>query len=225
MDERPDRTGTEAVPEEEETATPQAAMEAETGSAKEAIAAGSIAYLSLLGEINDISQEYLLETCYECHHRGIETVYLFMSTSGGSVRCGVTMYNVIKNMPFTLITHNVGLVASVGNVVFLAGEMRLSVETGHFLFHEVFLSPPSSGELEISRRDLDRWTDDIEFSENQIREVIKERTSMQKADIDQSFRRQATEDAAFALTNNIIHGISRLEIVEGSEVWAIPWST
>ena len=37
---------------------------------------------------------------------------------------GMTLYNTLRAMPFELITHNVGNVDSIGNAVFLAGDLR-----------------------------------------------------------------------------------------------------
>ena len=194
-------------------------METQTESVDTAIDEKSIRYISLIGGINPISQAHLLETCYQFHHEGVETVHLFMSTPGGSVHCGVSIYNVLTAMPFTLITHNVGLVASIGNVVFLAGEMRFAVKTGCFLFHEVHMSYP--GNKKISRHQIDEWTDIIQFSEHQIREVLMDRTSISNDVIEESFKRQSTQNADFALTNNIIHGVEPLNITNGAQITAI----
>ena len=219
MDRQTSYDGEGAVSAEEGSEAPQATVETQVGSVVEAIDAESIAYISLVGAINEVSQSHLLETCYQCHHEGVRTVYLFMSTPGGEVDCGVTMYNVLKDMPFNLITHNVGMVASIGNVIFLAGEMRYAVRTGCFLFHEVSLS--YSGDLVIGRNQMREWTDSIKYSELQIGAVLRERTSFLDADIEKSFERQSTEDSEFAFSHNIIHGIMPLHIVRGAPITAI----
>lgn len=35
---------------------------------------------------------------------------------------GMNLYNVLRPIPFLLVTHNVGNVDSIGNAIFLAGE-------------------------------------------------------------------------------------------------------
>ena len=43
-----------------------------------------------------------------CATQGVKTVYLALSTPGGDVAQGITLYNLLRGMPFKLITHNVG---------------------------------------------------------------------------------------------------------------------
>ena len=221
MDGQTRSDGEGAVSAGEGPEVPPATVEAQVESAVGTVDPESKRYISLVGRIDEISQNHLLETCYQCHREGVQTVYLFMSTPGGSVNCGVTIYNVLKDMPFNLITHNVGMVASIGNVVFLAGEMRYSVPTGCFLFHEVSLSLSHTGDLSISRKQIDEWTDSIKNCEHQIGAVLRERTSMLEADIEAFFERQSTEDAQFALTHNILHGVQPLNIASNVPITAI----
>jgi ATP-dependent protease ClpP protease subunit len=50
---------------------------------------------------------------------------------------GINIYNVLCGMPFKLVTHNVGNVDSIGDVVFLAGETRYACAHSTFMFHGV----------------------------------------------------------------------------------------
>lgn len=221
MDRQTRSDGEGAVSAGEGPEAPSATVEAQVGAAVASVGREERRYISLVGRINEASQNHLLETCYQCHLEGVQDVYLFMSTPGGSVNCGVTIYNVLKDMPFNLITHNVGMVASIGNVVFLAGEMRYSVPTGCFLFHEVSLTLPDTGGVNIRRKQIDEWTDSIKNCEQQIGAVLRERTSMLETDIEAFFERQSTEDAQFALTHNILHGIQPLNIASSVPITAI----
>ncbi len=42
-----------------------------------------------------------------------------------------------EGVPYKLITHNVGNVDSIGNVIFLAAEERYACSTSTFMFHGV----------------------------------------------------------------------------------------
>ncbi len=221
MARQPHSDGEGAVSAREGAEIPPATVEAQMGSDVASVDRRGQRYISLVGGINEVSQDHLLETCYQCHREDVQDVYLFMSTPGGMVHCGVTIYNVLKSMSFNLITHNVGMVASIGNVVFLAGEMRYSVPTGCFLFHEVAVTLLDSGGVNISRKQIDEWTDSIKNSEHQIGAVLRERTSMLEDDIEAYFGRQSTVDAQFALTHNILHDIQPLNIAGGVPVIAI----
>jgi hypothetical protein len=58
----------------------------------------------------------------QCANQGVEEVHLLLGTPAAGVDAGLTVYNVLKGMPFNLITHNTGNVASIGVAVYLAGE-------------------------------------------------------------------------------------------------------
>src|SRR3990172_5661306 len=95
---------------------------------------GKPEYVSFSAEINQTTTEVLLGLCASLAGRTVQTVYLRLSTPGGNVMNGVNLYNLLRAMPFKLITHNVGMVNSIGNVVFLAGSERYSCATASFMF-------------------------------------------------------------------------------------------
>ena len=81
-----------------------------------------IQYVSFLADVNPFTAQALLAVCADLANKRVQTVYLMLSTPGGQVREGMAIYNTLRAMPFKLITHNMGNVDSIGNVIFLAGE-------------------------------------------------------------------------------------------------------
>src|SRR3970040_1335170 len=61
------------------------------------------AYISFSAEINQPTTEGLLAAVGELVSKGVKTIYLLLSTSGGNVMNGVTIYNVLRSLPITLI--------------------------------------------------------------------------------------------------------------------------
>lgn len=96
-------------------------------------------YISFSAEISPHTTESLLGLLANCVNERIKKVYLMLSTPGGSVMNGMNIYNVIRAMPFELITHNVGNVDSIGNAIFLAGSKRYACPHSTFMFHGVGL--------------------------------------------------------------------------------------
>src|SRR5258708_2148441 len=94
-------------------------------------------YISFSGEISAHTTESLLAVMANCVNQKVKTVYLMLSTPGGNVMNGMNIYNVIRGMPFELITHNVGNVDSIGNAIFLAGNKRYACPHSTFMFHGV----------------------------------------------------------------------------------------
>ena len=78
-----------------------------------------VVYVSFSAEIIPATTESLIATLANCANQGVPEVYLLLSTPGGSVMHGLNLYNVLKSMPFTLTTHNVGNIDSIGNAIFL----------------------------------------------------------------------------------------------------------
>lgn len=93
-------------------------------------------YVSFSAEINANTTESLIALLSDLSNKGTQRVYLMLSTPGGSVMHGITLYNVLRAFPFRLTTHNVGNVDSIGNAIFLAGEERLASPHSTFMFTE-----------------------------------------------------------------------------------------
>src|SRR5688572_11202486 len=94
-------------------------------------------YVSFIAEINQTTTESLLGLCAKLGNSGVKRVYLLLSSPGGAVSAGIAAYNLLRAMPFHLVTHNVGSVNSIANVIFLAGEERYASPSATFMFHGV----------------------------------------------------------------------------------------
>jgi hypothetical protein len=102
-----------------------------------------VVYVTFSAEINPNTTESLLAAFANLVNQGVREVHLLLSTPGGSVMHGLNMYNVLRALPIRLTTHNVGSVNSMGNVVFLAGEIRLACPHSTFMFHGVGFDAPA----------------------------------------------------------------------------------
>ena len=98
---------------------------------------GATAYVSFSAEVNAHTTESLIAAMANCAMQGAAEVNLLLSTPGGSVMNGMNLYNVLRSFPFKLVTHNVGNVDSIGNVIFLAADTRYACAHSTFMFHGV----------------------------------------------------------------------------------------
>ena len=96
-----------------------------------------VVYVSFSAEINANTTESLIATMANLANEAVPEVHLLFSTPGGLVMNGMNLYNVLRAMPFKLVTHNVGNVDSIGNAIFLAGEERYACPHSTFMFHGV----------------------------------------------------------------------------------------
>ena len=172
--------------------------------------------------INAQSSQVILGACAELVKQKVETVYLILSTPGGQVVDGITIYNALRAMPFKLITHNIGNVDSISNVVFLAGEERYASPTATFMFHGVGFDIAAPFRLE-EKVLLERLTS-IRTEHKRIGDIIVSRTKLSLGEIEKMFAEQVTKDVNFAKENDLIHDIVDLKIPPGATVYnlAVP---
>lgn len=178
-----------------------------------------VAYVSFSSEVSQQTTESLLAVCVNLANKGFDTVYLMLSTPGGAVMNGINIYNVLRGMPFKLITHNAGSVNSIGNVVFLAGEERYSCPNATFMFHGVGFDIKEGARLEekILRERLQA----IEADQRRIGSILEERTQLNREQINSLFFEAQTKDSAFAVSCGIVHEIRDVQIPPGGPIVAL----
>jgi len=178
-----------------------------------------VVYVSFSAEINPNTTESLIATLTNCANEHAKSVYLMLSTPGGSVMNGMNLYNVLRAMPFELVTHNVGNVDSIGNLVFLAGAKRYASPHSTFMFHGVGFSTEGN-----------RWFDQkytrekllsIEADQKRIGAIIEERTQLQDAQVRELFLEAQTKDATFAVGCGIVDEIRDVNVPSGVPVLAL----
>jgi ATP-dependent Clp protease protease subunit len=177
----------------------------------------AVVYVSFSAEINANTTESLLATMANCANQGVGEVQLLMSTPGGNVMYGMTIYNTLRAMPFRLITHNVGNVDSIGNAIFLAGEQRYACPHSTFMFHGVGFDQ-FAGAPRLDQKYLAELTGNLLADQNRIAGVIEERTNLDAAQIEPLFREAQTRDATYAIGAGIVHEIKDAEIPSGAPV-------
>jgi ATP-dependent Clp protease protease subunit len=183
------------------------------------IPTSSRTYISFSAEVSPSTTEALIASLAVCANSGVEEVYLLLSTPGGSVMNGMNLYNVLRAMPFRLITHNVGNVDSIGNAVFLAGETRYACPHSTFMFHGVGLDVSVGVRLE--EKNLRETLEGLLADQKRIGSVIGERTTLTDDQIELLFREATTKDANYAASVGIVHEIRDVDLPPGSSVQAL----
>lgn len=175
-------------------------------------------YVSFSTDVNPTSVETLLAACSQFANQGAAEVYLLLSTPGGSVMHGMNAYNVLRGLPFRLITHNVGNVDSIGNVIFLAGEERYACPNATFMFHGV-AAGVGTGRTHMEQKELRERLDSVESDNHRIAHVIAERAGFANEDeIAELFLEARTKDPAYAKDRGIIQDIRGVNIPPGAPV-------
>jgi ATP-dependent protease ClpP protease subunit len=141
-----------------------------------------------------------------------------LSTPGGNVYDGISIYNFLKGLPIEVSTYNFGSVDSIGVVIFCAGKNRYSAPFARFLLHPISMSitnmvfdePLMDEKIKSMRLDQLNIARIISFTANKPIEEIKE-----------LIHNRATFDPEKALQNGLITEIKSSLIPIGANIISI----
>ncbi len=176
-------------------------------------------YVSFSAEINPSTTESLIALFSDLINKGMRDIYLMLSTPGGTVMNGMNLYNVLRGLPITLTTHNVGNVDSIGNAIFLAGERRYASPHSTFMFHGVGFDVQPGSRLE--EKFLRERLGGLLADQKRIGAIIEERTKLKKGQVRALFREAQTKDSTFAASCGIVHEIKDVSIPAGAPIYSL----
>lgn len=140
-----------------------------------------------------------------------------MNSPGGDVALGTSMYNAMLAMSFPIITHNIGNVDSIANIIFLGGGERYACPAATFMFHGIGFEGQANERLE--EKILQEKLDVVLNGHKRLSGVIATRTN--KLTVPQGmklFKEQRTRDAAWAKANGIINDIRDFVLPSASNI-------
>ena len=142
--------------------------------------------------------------------KGINDIHLILGTAGGNISAALLVYVFLRSLPAKLTTYNLSTIQSAGEIIFLAGEMRISNQQAIFMFHQ--FKESFTGNPSLSLEDFRDWEIFISMDLKRVDDIYRERTSLTVAQIEE-FRRHAVYfDAPAARDAGIIHEIAPLSI-------------
>ena len=173
-------------------------------------------YVSVSDQIDVKSAQLLLAFCAKLAQEDTDTIYLMLSSPGGNVREGIQIYNTLRALPCEVITHNMGAVDSIANVVFQAGDKRYSCPHASFMFHGV--GQTINQNIRLARKDLQERLVLVQSDQQKMGAIIVERTNLTSEEVDQMFLEAATRNPAEALEKGIIDEICDPVIPKGASI-------
>ena len=120
-------------------------------------------------------------------------IYLLLHSNGGNVSAGIFCYNMLRALPCNLITHNVGNVDSIANVVFLAGDKRYTAPSATFMFHSVGFT--INGPFRLQETNLREHLDSIVADHNRIGSIMADRSLITIEESSKLFEMQSVRGA------------------------------
>ncbi len=171
-------------------------------------------YVSFLSEVNPTTARSLLALIAEQMMAGVKQVHLLISSPGGSVACGVAVYNSLRSLPIEVTTYNTGSVNSIANVIYLAGSRRVACAASSFMFHAVGIDLPSQTRIEA--RNIRELSDNLHNDQAIIAGIVADNTGMDLRKVGELFLNAAFIPAKEAKALGIVHDIADFKAPPGA---------
>jgi len=171
-------------------------------------------YLSFAAEITPFTAQSLIGAVGAQVNAGYNEVHLLLSTPGGQVADGLSIYNVLRALPVRVVTYNVGTVNSIGNVIFLAGAKRFASPTSSFMFHGVAANFAQQASLE--EKQLKERLQSVQNDQKLIADIIVRHSNMPLADVEKLFLETAFVTPDDAKRRGLIDDVINVQVPAGA---------
>lgn len=154
-------------------------------------------YVNFFGQITETSATKFMAACAEVMRVDTpECLYFLISSAGGNVEAGISIYNYLRALPVKIVMHNNGAIDSIANVIFHAADERLAAPHATFLFHGVGLELPDKAKL--IRSQIQELLNQISALETKIANILASRCALTIPELQTLFLNGETKDTAFA---------------------------
>ncbi len=172
--------------------------------------------LLFIAPVNQNSAATITAYLNEIAIKGCSQLTLAISSQGGNVDLGVTIFNLLRAMPFPVVTHNIGSVNSIANVLFLAGAERLTNSSGTFMFHGIgFDSNPAE---RLEEKNLKEKLDTVQHGNGRLAQLVANHSNLALETCVELFKEQTTRDAVWAFNNGVAHRVEEFCVRDGWEL-------
>ena len=181
-----------------------------------------VQYVMFSSGINPDSANKLISVLYGlAKDTPCAEIYLLINSDGGGIKPAIYCYNMLRSLPVRLTTHNVGVVESVANIIFLAGEDRYVSPSASFMFHEfnwTFAQPAVH-----SFRTLDNNLNSLRSDMDTISQVYADRIGITKSEAGELFPvKELRVSAECAIVKRLAHNKCLPKFPTGVQLHHIP---
>jgi ATP-dependent Clp protease, protease subunit len=145
--------------------------------------------------------------------QGVSRVVLVLHTIGGNINAGMRLYERLREMPFALATHAVGVVASMGIPIFLAGDERLAGPECEFHLHRACFTAEAGKQFDIPL--LKARLAMLEADEQRTRAIYEDRTPLTGDEVEALKAAETSMGAHEAAGHRIVHEVKAFAVPPG----------
>jgi ATP-dependent Clp protease protease subunit len=152
----------------------------------------------------------------------VPSITVFMSSSGGMVEEGMSLYGCIRSLPVPVTIHNIGSIDSIALAVYLAGSRRLSNPDATFLMHDFYFPQPVAV---TNRHQASDISVGLIGARKRFMEVLRVSTNMTNEQFESlKFLGEASiKTATTAKEVGITHEIQQAVVPAGAELYNVDY--
>ena len=159
----------------------------------------------LTGEVSAESMNSLLMSLIHLEEEAPgEPVTLFVNSPGGEVTSGLAVYDYLRGMRSPVTTVCTGTAASMGAILFLAGQERLMFSHSKLMIHDPAYGSAPAGE---KPRQMEERLRDLRRTQQVLSGIIAERTGHPVSEIDEITQYDSWYPAGEAVAFGLATGI------------------
>jgi len=162
-------------------------------------------YIRFMAPVTPQTTDSLLQVIDRKIQEKCERIHLMLSSPGGSVFHGLSLYNFLKGTPTEIYTYNFGSVDSIGVVVFCAGDKRFSVPHARFLIHGVRFN--INGKVSFDEKQIEEHSKSLKIDQHNIARVIADTTQKPAQKVEEDMNNRITLNPNEAKDYGLVHEI------------------
>lgn len=170
------------------------------------------AVVSFTSPVNNMTSAALISTVFDMVRQGHDDIHIFLSSPGGSVSDGITIYNTLSALDVPISTYNTGTVDSIANVLFQMGTRRIAFPTSRFMFHGVGFDIQAA---RFELKDLRERMGGIENDQGMIGDILVRHTNLSSEDVATLFLEAAFVGSMDAKDRGIVDEIGYVSLPNG----------
>lgn len=176
-------------------------------------------YIKFYAQVNQNTVVQLQRHIEQALLQRANVIHLLLSTPGGSVHDGISIYNLLKGIPISVHTYNFGSVDSIGVVIFCAGTNRYSVPNARFLLHPV--SMQVLGNQIFDEPSIEERLNALKADQSNIAKVVATTINRPVEEVKQLIHRRTTLEPEDAREKGLVTEIRSELIPIGANVMSI----
>jgi len=176
-------------------------------------------YIRFLAPVIPQTTAQLLQVLDHALQTNVERVHLMVSSPGGSVFHGLSIYNFLRGVPFQTHTYNFGSVDSIGVIIFCSGQRRFSVPHARFLIHGVQLQ--IQGNAAFDEKSLEESLKGLKIDQENIARVIADTSGKPLHRVEEDMIARTTLSPQQAKDYGLVHEIQSSLFPAGAELAVI----